>query len=93
MHNSFTTNREKKRDGELGFGIGIGAGLDIGLSDFMTLTPMVRYSYYPNVEWKDLNSSLGLDDSADRNVTDMVQLFLGFRLGFRFDELNKYGYR
>ncbi|MFT4663107.1 MAG: hypothetical protein ACI9VN_002066 [Patescibacteria group bacterium] len=98
MHNRFKQDDEKARSNEFGLGIGIGAGLDIGLSDFMTLTPLFRYSYYPNVEWKDLNVLLSGDvtpspESADKNKTDMLQFFFGVRLGFRFDELNKYGYR
>lgn len=98
MHNRFRQDGKKTRSNGFGVGIGIGAGLDIGLSDFMTLTPMVRYSYYPSVEWKDLNVLLSGDtapnpDTADKNDTDMLQFFFGVRLGFRFDELNKYGYR
>ncbi|TVR89707.1 MAG: hypothetical protein EA411_01810 [Saprospirales bacterium] len=31
------------------FSLDVGAGLDIGLSDFFTLTPEVRYRYYPNI--------------------------------------------
>ncbi|MFK7810836.1 MAG: hypothetical protein AB8F74_23715 [Saprospiraceae bacterium] len=98
MNNRFKKDNEKNSTHEVGFGIGIGMGLDIGLSDFMTLTPFVRYSYYPDVEWKDLNLRLADNeppnsDSADSNTTDMVQLYFGVRVGFRFDELNKYGYR
>lgn len=98
MHNRFNVEDTDERANEIGFGIGIGAGLDIGLSEFMTLTPFVRYSYYPNVEWSDLNVLLDRNDlpdpqTADNNTSDMIQIYFGIRMGFRFDELNKYGYR
>ena len=98
MYNQLKIDNQKHTANDFGFGIGIGAGLDIGLSDFITITPFIRYSYYPNVEWENLNEILSVDalpppGSAENNTTDMVQLFFGIRLGFRFDELNKYGYR
>jgi hypothetical protein len=98
LHNRFQAPSLDERGHEIGFGVGIGAGLDIGLSDFLTLTPFARYSYYPNVEWKDLNVLLSgseppSPDSAEKNKTDMLQFYFGVRVGFRFDELNKYGYR
>lgn len=66
---------------EFGWGIGLGAGLDIGLSDFLTVSPTVRFSFYPD-------AGLGPDIAAD------LRLFqAGLRVGFRWDELNKYGYR
>jgi hypothetical protein len=98
LNNRFKAASLDERDHEIGFGVGIGAGLDIGLSDLITLTPFARYSYYPNVEWKDLNVLLSGSEppspnSADNNKTDMLQFYFGIRVGFRFDEMNKYGYR
>ncbi len=93
MRNQFETEQRKYTGNDLSVGVGIGAGLDFGLSDFITVTPFVRYSYYPNLEWEDLHAILSVNDppspdAADNNNTDAVQLFLGLRLGFRFDELS-----
>ena len=63
----------------------IGVGIDIGLSDFLTVSPIVRYSFYQNAD-------LGLNSPTDQ-VSDLRFFFAGLRVGMRWDELNKYGYR
>ncbi len=68
--------------------LGAGLGLDIGFSEFFTLTPMVRYEYFPNLTWEGIASgALGEDKTSGR------QVFAGIRLGFRFNELFKYSVR
>lgn len=70
---------------DLAYKIGAGLGLDIGLSDFFTLTPLIRLEYFPGLHWEGLaTENVGDDD------TNASRLFAGLRLGFRFDELNKY---
>ena len=65
-----------------GIGIRAGAGIDIGLSDFLTLTPMVAYEATGKSNWKDLST-------LDTNITDPDikssgnGLFGLMRLGFR----------
>ncbi len=66
--------------------IGIGTGLDIGISDFMTFTPMVSLRYYPNAKWKSLSRYSGPDIYAALSTeSDIWQLSAGARLSFRFD--------
>ena len=79
------------------FGIGGGIGLDIGLNDFTTLTPMAKLLYYPSVEWEGLESLATINGEAPPEAGDettgITQFFVGMKLGIRFDEMNKFGYR
>ncbi len=95
LNNSFKDDSGEEKNSDLAYGIGLGVGLDFGLSDFITITPMIRYSYMVDAEWKDLDQHLNIDapDAANKNVTNFSTLYFGLRLGFRFDERNKYGYR
>ncbi|MEM9821521.1 MAG: hypothetical protein AAF985_10635 [Bacteroidota bacterium] len=67
--------------------IGIGAGLDIGLSDFLTITPIVSYRYHFGAEWTNFHTYFGDQPlvAAD-NTTNIGMFSLGFRLGIRADE-------
>lgn len=60
--------------------IGLGAGLDIGLSDLVTITPIFLANYMPNAEWTGSNSAEGVLEP----VTDIWQFNAGLRLGLRF---------
>jgi len=95
MSNSFTDEAGTEKNNDIAYGLGLGVGIDFGLSDFITITPILRYSYLLDAEWKDLDKHLNRDfeGAADKNVSDITTLYIGFRLGFRFDERNKYGYR
>ncbi|MEM1319837.1 MAG: hypothetical protein AAGG75_06240 [Bacteroidota bacterium] len=99
---SLIDNRYKSENTEVStntvaFGIGGGLGLDIGLNDFTTLTPMVNLLYYPSVEWEGLEGLVfigGNEPATEGDETSgITQLFVGLKLGIRFDEMNKYGYR
>ncbi len=74
------------------FSLRAGLGLDIGVSSFFTITPLIMGVYNTPSSWS-------LYDVSDVEVTPLAvedqvfHLFAGIRLGFRFDELNKYGYR
>lgn len=73
------------------FNIGVGLGLDIGLTDFITITPLVKYSYFTKTDWEGL---IGIENGVNQPTADISsslnQLYFGIRLGLRFDELNKY---
>lgn len=60
--------------------VGIGVGLDIGVSEPITLTPMIRYGWMPGAEWPGLE-----EGEKDRKLTTVGMLWAGLRLGFRFD--------
>lgn len=73
---------EKK---DLAFKMGAGLGLDIGISDFFTITPLVRYEFFPGLTWDGIAT-----EQVGKDETTGSQVFAGLRLGFRFDELNRY---
>jgi hypothetical protein len=65
----------------------VGAGLDLGFSDLFTITPLVRFHYYPRF------FSLDAFQPAETPESSIQQLFLGLRLRFHFKEVAKYRYR
>lgn len=69
--------------------LGIGIGLDIGVNDFVTVTPFVDYRYMFGTEWKNLNAALIPTSSvvnADINTSNVETVHFGLRIGLRFDE-------
>lgn len=70
--------------------IGAGAGLDIGLSDFVTITPMVSLRYFPAAKWDQLHSYSNIrEESLHVEESAIWQLSAGARLGFRLDYKSK----
>jgi hypothetical protein len=68
------------------FNLGAGAGIDIGITDVVTLTPLAGVRYYPKVTWESLPEvgdpvTVGLKSTE----SPITQFFAGARLGFRFD--------
>jgi len=70
------------------FSVGIGAGLDIGLSDFLTLTPMAGFRYYFPSEWAGLEKLFitAEPDPLFETESAIQQFWAGLRLGIRFDQ-------
>lgn len=66
------------------FQAGVGAGLDIGIVDLITLTPFVTYFYHITPHWEGLASSLQIETESAREKSAMTSLQLGLRVGFRF---------
>lgn len=74
------------KEGSGFFAIGAGAGLDIGITDLITISPMVRLTYFPSLAWGEGSSPNGtLENTA----------FLGrqfsLRISFRPDYLKQTG--
>ncbi len=69
------------------FSIGAAAGLDIGLSDLLTVTPLAGARYFFPVSWEGLNKIT--DDlpgsMLDDETSSIFQFYAALRLGFRFD--------
>jgi hypothetical protein len=71
----------------IAYSLGVGLGLDIGLSDFFTITPMATYRYHLPVEWEgldQLSTEIPRDFSVLNAESPINQFYVGMRLGFRF---------
>ncbi len=69
--------------------IGLGAGIDFGINNLITITPFVMYNYYPSVMNNTFNTYIDnftINEGPTRDEkTSNGQLQLGFRIGFRPD--------
>ena len=67
--------------------LGLGLGVDIGLSDLLTITPMIRFRRYFGAEWENLVENLNLEEpsqlSFDAQETGIETFSFGIRLGIR----------
>ncbi len=63
------------------FRAGLGLGLDLGLSDLLTITPIVSYYFHSNMQWDNMPSSGEMISASD----NPKQIQLTVRLGFRPD--------
>ena len=99
MKNGYELDAFSESQNAIVYEAGIGTGLDIGISEFLTITPYVNYILTFNSEWESLEKlaanavDFPTNDDLNLNPSDMNRLAFGIRLGFRFDELNKYGVR
>ena len=92
IREDFTTTNTLDESSQFVFDLRLGAGFDIGVSDFLTVTPLIQVDRIFSAKWENL--SLITDDSIgffEGSVFD--KFFFGLRVGLRFDELNKYGFR
>lgn len=77
---------------DLVFSIGVGTGLDIGVSNLLTITPMASYHYFFKADWEGLSTITDTEPVGANETSNLQQLFIGLRLGIRLDQQN-YGYR
>jgi hypothetical protein len=69
------------------FSIGAGAGIDFGVSDLLTITPIAMLRYYPEIEWRDIFTiNVGINEwDYPKDKTTLSQIYVGLRIGMRFD--------
>lgn len=72
------------------YSVGIGTGLDIGVSDFVTITPFFTARYFPEVVWTDLekqprNFDDNQYDNSEQMDSPLWQMTPGIRILFRPD--------
>ena len=70
------------------FNIGAGLGLDIGVTDAITITPFGGARYFLATPWSDHDTVYSVNDnlgSLTPGQDNLLQFFAGLRLGFRFD--------
>lgn len=68
--------------------IGLGAGLDIGVSNLLTINPYAMYNYHFNVDHISTNVPTDYIPSDPEYGTTQGQLELGVRFAIRFDAKN-----
>jgi hypothetical protein len=66
---------------------GIGAGIDIGISEYVTLTPLIKWRHFFTPEWNGLielyeSNSAGISQEWEKRYFNQIQA--GLRLGFYF---------
>ncbi len=73
------------RSNDLAFSLGAGIGFDIGITDFVTFTPLLGARYYPKVTWESLQTNNGELIPFRSIESALTQWYAGARLGLRFD--------
>ena len=62
-----------------------GIGLDLGVSRFLTITPMGGVRYFPNAVWPGIQEALARDislgDRTGSNESPLTQIYAGVRIG------------
>ena len=66
-------------------------GLDVGLSDMLTLTPLVGFRYYLPTQWESLSSPAFFGDGSNgegimNEKSSIRQFYAGLRVGLRLDQ-------
>jgi len=79
LRNRYETDL-RYEDSYLAWMIGGGAGIDFGISDFLTLTPMVKMYYSPGNTWSDLPDINNGTTSVDASIR---QFYAGLKVGLR----------
>ncbi|MEL7219735.1 MAG: hypothetical protein AAGJ93_00370 [Bacteroidota bacterium] len=76
------------KNDDSGLSIGLALGLDLGLSDFVTISPIIGARYYPTVEWEALalDTIFTFPATPAEAESSLLQYTAGIRLGFRFDQ-------
>jgi len=77
-------------DTNLAIDIGGGIGIDIGVSDLLTITPVLSYQYFPWLTWEQFglrHGIGGLDNLNAKINADMIKF--GIRVGLRPDFLKE----
>jgi hypothetical protein len=83
LTNMISQEQQKMEDKNNTWTLGVGAGLDIGVSDFLTVTPLVRVYHSPNHTWNNLPDVRGEPTKVDSSIQ---QLYAGIRLGLRWKQ-------
>ncbi len=73
-------------DSSLLLDVGVGLGLDIGISNLLTISPLATISYYPLATWERFALEQGILDQANPNSKTTISMFkIGVRIGLHPD--------
>lgn len=85
MENKLVSNdSELSNETNTYFEAGVGAGIDFGVSDFLTITPMAKFFFARDTDWDSIYRTTTINGIVRGNYR---QFFAGIKLSFRFDEL------
>jgi len=65
--------------------LGGGVGIDIGINDLLTISPIYTYNYFMGNDWE-LNTFPGFIDALITTNTNSVQHQFAIRIGLRLDQ-------
>lgn len=87
LNTKATRATETVQEQALSFSIGGGIGMDFGVSDFLTITPLLGVRYFPDANLPALETVQSWIEPADQIVAEesLLQYFAGLRLSVRFD--------
>ncbi len=88
--NKINSRQLEQNNNSFAFSIGAGIGLDIGFSELLTITPIVKGYYVLAAKWNADPLETVPQTIVDRNTTNLLQLYAGLRMGLRFDEIRRY---
>lgn len=94
MNNQAKTVEKESDSQNLAYSLGAGLGLDVGLSDILTLTPFAGFRYYLPAQWEGLDILRNPEPPIGPTTSDAVrneessvrQFYAGLRLGLRLDQ-------
>lgn len=69
------------KSNDLTYHISAGLGYDIGLSNLVTFTPFIRYTYHFQASWEGFDTTLLSADNLQNNTSDITEITAGMRLG------------
>ena len=77
-------------DPNMAIDVGLGAGIDIGISELLTISPVISYQYFPWLTWEQLGLRHGIGGIENLNAKINASMFkIGVRIGFRPDFLKE----
>lgn len=87
LNTKASRDSETVSDQAISFSIGGGIGMDFGISDFLTITPLLGVRYFPDAGLPALEPVKAWIAPADQIVAAETGMhyFAGLRLGVRFD--------
>jgi hypothetical protein len=63
--------------------MGVRLGFDMSFGRNLTLTPLIGFRYFPQVDWKDLTEISSQDaESGTYDFSSITQFSFGLRIGF-----------
>ncbi|HHH50126.1 MAG TPA: hypothetical protein ENK52_04025 [Saprospiraceae bacterium] len=76
---------EQRNEKQTLFSIGFGAGLDLGINRFLTITPFARFNWFSKATWESLTINSN-DPVIQTNETKLNQIYAGIRLGIQWKD-------